>query len=71
MLGFPGCLLLLFILEKPAQIIQETSHIEFEVYFPLQLNLENAKNSMDVEGPYHYNIFFWEWNEDTLVDHTP
>ncbi len=38
----------------------ETSHIEFEVYFPPYLILENAKNSLDVEGPHHYNIFFWE-----------
>ncbi len=36
---------------------QETSHIEFDAYFPPQLNLENAKSSLDVEGPYHYNIF--------------
>ena len=40
-----------------AQIIQETSHIEFELYFPAQLNLGNAKNSLDVEDPHHYNIF--------------
>ncbi len=51
---------LLLILAESAQIIQETSRIEFEVYFPPQLNLENAKNSMDVEDPHHYNIFFWE-----------
>ncbi len=44
-------------MEKSAQIIQETSHIEFEAYFPPQLNLENAKDSLDVEGPHHNNIF--------------
>ncbi len=43
-----------------AQIKQKTSHIEFEVYFPPQLNMENTKNSLDVEGPHHYNNFFWE-----------
>ncbi len=32
--------------------------IEFEAYFLPQLNLEKAKNPLDVEGPYHYNIFF-------------
>ncbi len=32
------------------------------MYFPSQLNLENAKNSLDVEGPHHYNIFFWVKN---------
>ncbi len=26
--------------------------------FPPQLNLENAKNSLGVGGPHHYNIFF-------------
>ena len=50
----------LLILEKPAQVIQETSHIEFEAYFSPQLNIENAKISMDVEGPDRYNIFFSE-----------
>ncbi len=44
-------------LEKSAQVIVETSHIEFEAYFSPQLNLENAKNSLDVEGPHQYNIF--------------
>ena len=48
----------LLILGMSAQIKQKTSHIEFEVYFPPQLNLENAKNSLDVEGPHHYNMFF-------------
>ncbi len=38
----------------------QTTSVGKPIYFPLQLNLENAKNSMDVEGPYHYNIFFWE-----------
>ncbi len=47
----------LLILAKPAQIMQETSHIEFDVHFPPQLNLGNVKNSLDVEGPHHYNIF--------------
>ena len=42
---------------------QETSHIESEAYIPLQLNLENAKSSLDVEGPV-INFFF------LLHDHT-
>ncbi len=43
-------------LEKSAKVILETSHIEFEAYFPPQLNLEKAKNSLDVEG-LHHNFF--------------
>ena len=51
---------LLLILEKSAQIKQKPSHIEYEAYFPPQLNLDNSKNSLEVEGPHHYDIFFWE-----------
>ncbi len=38
--------------------VQSIRRIEFEAYFPPQLNIENAKSSLDVEGPHHYNIFF-------------
>ncbi len=51
-------LLLLLILEKSAQIKEETSYIEFEAYFPPQLNLENVKISLNEEGPHHNNNFF-------------
>ncbi len=33
------------------QIDQQTSHIEFDANFPLQVYLENDKSSLDAEGP--------------------
>ena len=41
-------------------IKQETSHIEFEAYFPPQLNMENSKSLPDVEGTHHNKICFQE-----------
>ncbi len=36
------------------------SKLRFESNFPPQVYLENAKTSLNEEGPHHYDIFFWE-----------
>ncbi len=58
-MDFLGCLLITIIdIGNVNSNHTGTSHIELEVYFPYQLNLEIAKYLLDVEVPHHCNIFF-------------
>ncbi len=49
-----------FRLEKVAWIKQHVCHLEFDGKCTHQVNLENAKSSLDTEGAHHYKNNFWE-----------
>ncbi len=51
---------LIFELEKPHTIDQETNHIKYERNTPPQVKMENAKISVYVENPHYFKIFFSE-----------